>query len=98
MLKSTARTVAEVLDRDSADGTDDPQTRKQPRQHIESMWNAWSGMAHRYAWPDLIPGERAADQHVVPGHWVGDFYQLASFRQFALTQLRDASLADPSKA
>lgn len=95
MLKSTARTMAEALARDSANGTDEPQTQKQLQEHIEWMWNVWSGMAHGYAWPDLIPGEKSSHQHIVPGHWVGDFYQLASFTQLALTQLGDATLAAP---
>lgn len=98
MLKSTAHTMAEAIARDSAHGTDNSQVQKQLQEHIEWMWNVWSGMAHGYAWPDLVPGERSADQHIVPGHWVGDFHQLASFTKLALSHLREASRKGPLEA
>lgn len=91
MLSSIAGTMAEFATRGSTTSEDRTSVQKQLQEHIEWMWNVWSGMAHGYAWPDLAPGERSTTQHTVPGHWVGDFLQFASFTQLALIQLRDAT-------
>lgn len=58
-------------------------------EHLAWMWNVWSGIAHGYAWPTLVPGVQDDGQQVMPGHWVTDFGTLSSIVLLALHLLRD---------
>lgn len=48
-------------------------------EQLSLMFNAYSGTAHGYGWPQLIhfPSD-------LPGDFVGDFHKLASFTQLSL--------------
>ncbi|WP_410595639.1 hypothetical protein [Amycolatopsis sp. lyj-23] len=53
------------------------------REHVIWLWNTYSGMAHTYAWPRLLPG--SSEDRRVPVDFPGDFYMIAATAHIATT-------------
>lgn len=56
------------------------------REHLQWMWQVWSGGAHGWAWPEHLPGPDDVKNRV-PGDWVSDLSLLAALTQLALQTL-----------
>lgn len=55
------------------------------------MWNTWSGAAHAYLWPLLVPGKGDRGRlDVVPGNWPSDFAAMAALTRLAQKRYYDA--------
>lgn len=52
------------------------------REHVIWLWNTYSGVAHTYAWPRLLPG--SGEDRRVPG----DFYMIAATTHIAMVAFR----------
>lgn len=85
MIASTASIIGDWL---TARGADQPPVALE--DHLPWMWNAWSGIAHGWAWPKYLPGNEDPDRDVAPGSWILDFKALALIVHLALKLLADA--------
>ncbi|SMY01673.1 hypothetical protein [Brevibacterium antiquum] len=51
--------------------------------HVTWLWNTYSGLAHGYFWPRLLPG-LAEDDRRIPGDFPLDLHQIATATHMAL--------------
>lgn len=89
MVTEIPQTVAAAFVRAEHDGFSD-QNEATLREHMQWMWQVWSGGAHGWSWPEHLPGSNDV-QHRVPGDWVSDLSLLASLTQLALKTLARAT-------
>jgi hypothetical protein len=57
------------------------------REHVIWVWNTYSGEAHTYAWPRLLPS--TGQDRRVPGDYPGDFFMVANTAHIAMLALQD---------
>jgi len=62
------------------------------RDHASWLWNTYSGLAHAYSWPRLLPGI-SADPNM-PGDFPLDFYMVANSCVMAFSAYLDRAVAD----
>ena len=82
MIRTAGDIIIEILSRRG-----DTSTEEVLREHLEWMWNVWSGAAHGWAWPKYVPGLDDPNHDVAPGNWVLDFVNLAMITHLAFVQL-----------
>lgn len=56
------------------------------REHVIWLWNTYSGAAHTYAWPRLLPN--SSQDRRVPGDYPGDFYMVAVTAHIAMLSFK----------
>lgn len=56
------------------------------REHVIWLWNTYSGAAHTYAWPRLMPN--SSQDRRVPGDYPGDFYMVALTAHIAMLSFK----------
>ncbi|WP_424184972.1 hypothetical protein ACOBQX_24210 [Actinokineospora sp. G85] len=56
------------------------------REHVIWLWNTYSGAAHTYAWPRLLP--RSGQDRRVPGDFPGDFFMVTVTAHVAMLSLQ----------
>lgn len=67
-------------------GQYEPTDEGQLREHLHWVFNTYSGIAHGFGWPKLVPGSQS-----LPGHFVSDLWLTASVSLLAIDRLRTAS-------
>lgn len=66
------------------------------REHLQWMWQVWSGGAHGWAWPEHLPGPDDVKNRV-PGDWVSDLSLLVALTQLALQTLTRSTTQAPAE-
>lgn len=56
------------------------------QEHVTWLWNTYSGAAHTYAWPRLLPG--SGRDRRFPGDFPGDFGMIATTAQIAMVSFK----------
>lgn len=79
--------AAEVIGAALAASPDYPDGNRQlQREHVIWLWNTYSGAAHTYAWPLLLPS--SGQDRRVPGDYPGDFFMVATTAHIAMLALQ----------
>lgn len=56
------------------------------REHVIWLWNTYSGLAHTYGWPRLMPS--SGRDRRVPGDFPGDLFMVANIAHIAMLSLQ----------
>lgn len=82
MLLVMAKVIVEAL---AAEGHEQVLT-----EHVTWLFNVYSGVAHGFGWPRLIPGSES-----MPGHFIADLTQVVSIAHFAFDMTARRTRANP---
>jgi hypothetical protein len=79
--------AAEVVGAALAAAPDYPEGNRQlQREHVIWLWNTYSGLAHTYSWPRLMPSSGRDGR--VPGDFPGDLFMVANTAHIAMLSLQ----------